>query len=191
MTFFVTSTGDDGGNFGGLEGADAFCDTLATAAGAGDRTWRALLSTDDVDARTRIGDGPWHNADGALVAASLTALFTDGIPVDAANAAAPDADTKRALLLDETGTPVSSDPLQHDVLTGSDPAGNRIAGQNCDGWTSNAADVTAQLGHSDSRGPQGDDTAFGWISSHASQGCSADSLVATGGNGRLYCFAAD
>lgn len=191
MTFFVTSTGDDGGNFGGLDGADAFCAELATAVGAGDRTWRAFLSTDDVDARSRIGDGPWHNADGALVAESLDALFEDGIPVNADNAMNPDADAKRLLLLDETGEPVSSTPLQHDVLTGSDAAGNRIAGQNCDGWTSNATDVTGQLGHSDSRGPQGDDTAFGWVSSHASQGCSADNLVATGGNGRIYCFAAD
>jgi hypothetical protein len=192
MTFFVSSTGgDDGGNFGGLDGADAFCDELATAAGAGDRTWRAFLSTDDVDARTRIGAGPWHNADGALVAQSLTALLTDAVPVNVDNAMNPDADLRRLLLLDETGTPVSVTPLQHDILTGSDQSGNRVAGQNCAGWTSSAADVNGLVGHSDSRGPQGDNPALGWVSTHASQGCSAANLVATGGSGRLYCFAAD
>ncbi len=192
MTFFVSSTGgDEGGNFGGLDGADAFCDELATAAGAGDGTWRAFLSTDDVDARTRIGDGPWHNADGVLIAQSLTALLTDAIPLDVDNAMNPDADSKRLLLLDETGAPVSSDPLQHDILTGSDQAGNRVAGQNCAGWTSSAADVNGLVGHSDSRGPQGTNTALGWLSTHASQGCSAENLVATGGSGRIYCFAAD
>jgi hypothetical protein len=192
MTFFVTSTGgDDGGNLGGLDGADALCDELATAAGAGDSTWRAFLSTDDVDARSRIGAGPWHNADGVLVANDLTALLTDAVPLDVANAMTPDADAKRLLLLDETGAPVSTTPLQHDILTGSDQAGNRVAGQNCAGWTSAATDVNGLLGHSDSRGPQGTNTALGWVSAHASQGCSAANLVATGGSGRIYCFAAD
>src|SRR5690606_27768501 len=127
----------------------------------GDRTWRAFLSTDEVDARTRIGDGPWHNADGVLVAQTLEALLDDAVPVDVDSAANPDADPRRLLLLDETGAPVSADPLQHDILTGSDQAGNRIAGQNCNGWTSNSADVTGQVGHSDSRGPQGTTTALG------------------------------
>lgn len=95
-------------------------------------------------------------------------------------------------MLDETGAPVLAAPtLQHDILTGSDQAGNRIADQNCDGWTSNSSDDTAQVGHSDSRGPQGTDPALGWVSTHASQGCSAANLVESGGNGRIYCFAAD
>ena len=89
---------------------------------------------------------------------------------------------------------VAQPSLRHTVLPRgkiSDQAGNRIAGQNCSGWTSNAAEVTGQVGHSDSRGPQGTNTALGWISTHASQGCSAANLVASGGSGRIYCFAAD
>jgi hypothetical protein len=203
MTFFVTSrAGPDGGNFGGLEGADAFCQQLASAVGAASPTWRAFLSTDDVDARTRIGSGPWSNADGVVVAQGLDALFATGIPIDEEARAAEnwDEDDKRMLLLDETGEPTSSDPNAHDILTGSDPSGNRVAGQNCNGWTSGGDDATAIVGHSDSRGPQseeqrmmlpGGNSALGWVSVHPTAGCSNPLFNMTGGDGRMYCFSAD
>jgi hypothetical protein len=203
MSFFVTSqSGPDGGNFGGLEGADAFCQQLADAAGAGSLTWRAFLSTDDVDARRRIGSGPWRNVNGAVVAENLAVLFATGIPIDeeARAAEAWDEDDKRLLLLDETGEPISSDPNAHDILTGSDATGNRVAGQNCSNWTSGAEDVTAVVGHSDSRGPQsaeqrmmlpGGNSALGWVSVHPTAGCSNPQFNTTGGDGRIYCFAED
>ncbi len=202
-SFFVTSQpGPDGGNFGGLDGADGFCQQLATAAGLPSQTWRAFLSTDEVDARTRIGAGPWMNVAGEMVAASLDDLFASGIPIDEEARAAQswDEDDKRLLLLDENGQPISSDPNAHDILTGSDPRGNRVAGQNCANWTSGASDASTIVGHSDSRGPQseedrmmmpGGNSALGWASVHPSAGCSNPDFNMTGGDGRIYCFAAN
>jgi hypothetical protein len=201
MSFFVTSQpGPDGGNFGGLAGADAFCQQLADAAGAGALTFRAFLSSDDVDARSRIGSGPWSNAEGSVVAENLSALFATGIAIDEEARAAEswDDDDKRLLLLDETGQPTSSSPNAHDILTGSDVSGNRVAGQNFANWTSGADDATAVVGHSDSRGPQsaeqrmmveGGNSSLGWVSVHPSAGCSNPLFNMTGGDGRLYCFA--
>jgi hypothetical protein len=173
-----------GGNFGNLAGADQLCQDLATAVGAGARTWRAFLSTDAVDARTRIGNGPWTDANGALIAQSLTALFTDGLPPAQRN------------LTDENGTVLPSNI--HDVVTGSGPDGNRVAGQNCNGWTSNLATATTIVGHSNGAGPQvGIDNAdpnFGWIRAHPAPGttpCDQPGLASGGGDGRIYCFAAD
>jgi len=189
MSFFVSSTsGPDGGNFGGLAGADEFCQDLAEAAGSTGLTWRALLSTDDVDARDRIGAGPWHNADSVEVAASVTALFSTGIAEDPANENAAEMDAKRLLLIDENGDTVSADPLQHDIVTGTNVDGTAAA-NNCANWTSNAATDLAAVGHSDSRGPQEDDDTGAWVNVHDSRGCAPASFVESGGNGRIYCFA--
>lgn len=200
-TFFVTSAaGPDGGNFSGLDGADAFCTQLADAAGLATQTWRAFLSTDSVDARSRIGSGPWMNTEGVVVAASLDALLATGLPIDEQARAASnwDEDDKRLTLLDENGLPISSMPNAHDILTGSDPTGNRVMGQNCQNWTSSASDATAVVGHSDSRGPQseeqrnmleGGNSALGWLSVHPTAGCSNTDFAMTGGDGRIYCFA--
>lgn len=190
MSFFVSSVpGPDGGNFGGVTGADEFCTDLAEAAGSTDQTWKALLSTDTEDAKDRIGAGPWYNADGVMIAASVSALFADGLVIGpTGDDFDADTDPKRALTLDETGAPVSATPNEHDILTGSNPDGT-AADATCLNWTSGSADDSGQVGHSDSRGPQGDDTEFGWLSSHATQGCDSPSFVNTGGAGLIYCFA--
>lgn len=182
LSFFVTSEGFGaaGGNFGGLDGADALCDELATAVGAGDRTWRAFLSTNDVDARSRIGAGPWRGADGALIAETLDALFTAGLPP-----------ADRALL-DENGEAIPGDI--HDIVTGTGQDGNRLADLNCNGWTSGDAGDQTVVGHSDGNGPQGDAENFGWIRAHLTgnnTNCDQAGLAAGGGDGRFYCFAAD
>lgn len=190
MSFFVSSTaGPEGGNFGGLAGADEFCTGLAEAAGSTGQTWKALLSTDTEDAKDRIGTGPWYNADSVMLAATVDDLLADGVAIgptgDDFDAAT---DPKRAIFLDETGLPVSADPNEHDILTGTNPDGT-AADNNCLNWTSSAATDLGMIGHSDSRGPQGDNTALGWLSTHNSQGCDLASLNMTGGNGRIYCFA--
>jgi len=179
ITFFVSSRGfgATGGNFGGLEGADALCDELATTVGEGDRTWRAFLSTDDVDARDRIGDGPWQGSDGVVIARSLAELFTLGIPSPA-----------RALR-DENGVAVPSSI--HDIVTGTDQSGIGLDGLNCANWTSNLAVDQTVVGHSDGMGPQGVDPNFGWIRAHDTvTNCDPIGLAAGGGEGRIYCFAA-
>jgi len=178
MSFFVTSTGSpDGGNLGGLDGADAICQGLADAVGADDKTWRAYLSTDTVNARERIGTGPWYNQAGQLVAQTVDELHAD----DTIFNGDPN------LILDETG--VNAPGNEHDVLTGSDPSGMALAGLNCDNWTSNDASLTEnpQVGHSDIPGnPQFSPS---WNSAHVSANCSATGLTERGGAGRLYCFA--
>ncbi|MGD9738103.1 MAG: hypothetical protein AB7O56_09795 [Bauldia sp.] len=181
MTFFITSVGiGDGANLGGLEGADAHCQELATAAGAGDRTWVAYLSTDGegaVNARDRIGPGPYVNAVGVTVAANLDELHaeTNGINKETA--------------LNELGAIVNGrgdDPNQHDILTGTNPDGTVAAGMTCGNWTLNG-DGQAMVGHHDLQGnPAGINF---WNSSHPSQGCGQEALVGTGGAGLLYCFA--
>jgi len=191
MTFFITSAGPgNGANLGGLAGADAQCQKLAAAAGAGDRTWHAYLSTSAsdgkpaVNARDRIGNGPWHNARGTMVARDLAQLNGDTIEL----ARSGNLITK-ANALTEKGEPVNGvgdKPNMHDILTGSTTDGRAFtdnADHTCKNWTSNG-EGTAQLGHHDRNGG-----GVSWNSAHPSRGCSQDNLIATGGNGFFYCFA--
>ncbi len=180
MSFFVTSAGSgNGGNLGGVEGADKLCQTLASKAGAGTRTWRAYLSTSnpDVNARDRIGAGPWYNAKGVLIASSVADLHSDKANINNDTA------------LDEQGRPINAEgaPNRHDILTGSTVDG-RATTATCQNWTSSGGDQTATLGHHDrlTFGKPGSP----WNSAHPSKGCSQENLVATGGAGLVYCFAA-
>lgn len=191
MRFFITSVGmGNGANLGGLAGADKHCQTLAAAVGAGNRTWRAYLSVSAranqpaVNARDRIGLGPWHNAKGVLIAATLVDLHGD---------VARDRNTiTRGTALTEKGGTVNGvgdAPNMHDILTGSDSTGRALLAepdQTCGNWTSSGAGG-AMVGHHDRTG--GGTTS--WNSAHSSKGCSQDNLVGTGGAGLFYCFAID
>lgn len=181
MTFFVTSVGGgDGANLGGLAGADALCMKLAEAAGSTGKTWKAYLSAEGVDARDRIGAGPWQNLKGEVIA------------TDVANLHSADNKLTKATALSEAGMPINGrgdTPNQHDILTGSNPDGTLAAGQTCGDWTLNG-EGSAIVGHSDRIGLDDSDAAKSWNSSHPSRGCSQDNLVGTGGAGLLYCFAA-
>jgi hypothetical protein len=181
MSFFVTSVGGgDGANLGGLDGADAHCMKLAEAAGSTGKTWKAYLSAEGVNARDRIGAGPWQNFKGEVIA------------TDVANLHSADNKLSKATALSETGTPINGrgdTPNQHDILTGSNPDGTLAAGQTCGDWTLNG-EGSAIVGHSDRTGLDDSDAAKSWNSSHPSRGCSQDNLVGTGGAGLLYCFAA-
>ena len=189
MGVFVTSVGvGDGANLGGLAGADAHCQSLAAAAGAGDRTWRACLSTQGsgaVDARDRIGEGPWANANGLIMATSVSSLHHDNSNFNWEHS------------LDENGAQfpsrIDGDPdfTEHDVLTGTQIVGTAFeAGDDrtCGNWTSNG-EGSAMLGHAD----RYSFTTPGspWNTAHPSRGCSQDDLIATGGAGRFYCFATE
>ena len=181
MSFFVSSSGSGmGANLGGLAGADKHCQTLAAKAGAGSRTWRAYLSTSnpDVHARDRIGKGPWSNVKGVVIAANVDELHSDKANINSDTA------------LDEQGRPINSQgaPNRHDILTGSTPDG-RATTMTCQNWTSSAGEGSAMVGHHDrlTFGKPGSP----WNSAHPSKGCSQDNLVATGGAGLIYCFAAD
>ena len=190
MSFFVTSVGvGKGANVGGLKGADQHCQMLAQAAGAGDRTWVAYLSTQGpgaVSARDRIGKGPWFNAKGQSIAADLSVLHGDTL-----DQARLGNSVTRATALDEKAGPVKGvgdTPNQHDILTGSQPDGRAYtdaADHTCSNYTSEAATGSVQLGHFDRTG--GGNTS--WNSTHASKGCAQPNLVATGGAGLMYCFA--
>jgi hypothetical protein len=190
LSFFITSKGPgQGANLGGLAGADKHCQTLAAAAGAGAKTWRAYLSTDDsggqkaVNARDRIGAGPWFNAKGVQVAASVADLHSDANKLSKENS------------LTEKGDVVNGrgdTPNRHDILTGSGLDGTLATGTTnltCGNWTS-ASDGTgsAQVGHHDRQG--GGPNPTSWNSAHASRGCSQANLQGTGGDGLFYCFAA-
>jgi hypothetical protein len=190
MTFFVTSTTPTGsGNLGGLAGADKVCQDLATSAGAGNHTWHAYLSTQTtnagpgVNARGRIGPGPWYNAKGVMIAANVGDLHGDN-QRDRNN-------IQKANMLDEKGVlikGIGDMPNQHDILTGSDSDGRAFpAGidTTCNNWTSDTTTNRAMLGHADRQG--GGNTS--WNSTHMSRDCTKDGLVATGGAGHLYCFA--
>jgi hypothetical protein len=182
MTFFVSSTGSGmGGNLGGLAGADKHCQALAAKAGAGNRTWRAYLSTSgagSVNARDRIGTGPWTNAKGVVIASSVADLHSDKANINNDTA------------LDEQGRPINAEgaPNRHDILTGSTAEG-RATEMTCQNWTSSAGGDSAMLGHHDrlTFGKPGSP----WNSAHPSKGCSQENLVATGGAGLVYCFAAN
>jgi len=194
MTFFVTSVGvGDGANLGGPAGADRHCQTLAAAAGAGSHTWHAYLSSPAmgnqpaVNARDRIGSGPWYNAKGAQIAKDDADLHGDTL--DQArignNLGKQTALTEKG----EVNNGVGDTPNRHDMLTGSMPDGRAYsdgADHTCNGWTSNTTG-TAQLGHSDRNGGGNQS----WNSAHPSRGCSQDNLVSTGGAGLFYCFAAN
>ncbi len=196
MTFFVTSVGmGNGADLNGLIGADAHCQSLAVAAGAGDRTWRAYLSTGppiSVNARGRIGRGPWHSHAGTrMIADDLGSLHGDTL-----DEARLGNQINQAFALTENGDTVPSlfgrgdgEALEHDILTGSQPDGRAFTDgedHTCSNWTSSVAgEGSAQLGHSDKTGGGNGS----WNSSHPSRGCSQDNLIATGGSGRFYCFA--
>lgn len=188
MGFFVTSSAPGrGGDLGGLAGADAHCQALAAAAGAGGRTWRAYLSTQGagaVNARDRIGHGPWRNAKGQVVAQSLADLHGDA------------AGLTKATALTERGTVVSGrgdTPNEHDILTGSQPDGTAFPGaedRTCRNWTS-GGEGSAMLGHADRTGLRDDAASRSWNASHPSRGCDLPALRSTGSAGYFYCFAAD
>ena len=188
-TFFVTSKGAGrGADLGGLTGADAHCQALATAEGSGDHTWRAYLSVPAmagrpaINARDRIGAGPWYNAEGTLVAANLDDLHGSGNKFSKELAV-----TER---LDQVNG-VGDTPNLHDILTGSRPDGTAFPSGDdltCAGWTSSSAG-RAQVGHHDRKG-QGAGVSS-WNSAHASRGCGQQDLAGTGGAGLFYCFATD
>ena len=188
MTFFVTSAGSGkGADLGGLTGADQLCQARAAAAGAGDHTWRAYLSTSAngmaaaVNARDRIGRGPWQNAKGVVIAQDVESLHgTNNLNKETA--------------LTEKGAKVNGrgdQPNMHDVLTGSQPDGRAFPGDKdmtCSNWTSSGTGA-AMVGHHDRTGLDTSPPALSWNSSHPSRGCGQEALVATGGAGLLYCFA--
>jgi hypothetical protein len=183
MTFFITSAGPgDGGNLGGLDGADAHCQSLAEAAGAGDKTWRAYLSTSTANARDRIGDGPWHNAKGELIASNLDELHGDANKIGKETGL-----TEKSEMVKGRG----DTPNQHDILTGSNADGTVAAGMTCEDWTSNASASKAFVGHHDRIGLRDDAPSKSWNASHPSRGCAQEDLPKSGGAGLFYCFAAD
>ena len=189
MSFFITSVNPGkGADFGGLEGADRHCQALATAAGAGGRTWRAYLSASAtaqspaVNARDRIGFGPWVNAKGEVIARDVDELHR-------ANR------INKQTALTEKGTVISGrgdTPNLHDILTGSQPDGRAFSGnedRTCGNWT-RSGEGSAMVGHHDRIGLRDDEPSRSWNASHPSRGCGLDALKATGGGGLLYCFAA-
>lgn len=194
MTFFVTSTGPGkGADLGGLEGADRQCQTLAQSAGAGSKTWRAYLSTQAagnapaVNARDRIGPGPWQNFKGDVVAQSVEDLHSDNNKLSMQTSL-----TERSTMLPGVGYT----PNYHDVLTGSQADGRAFPtgeDKTCRNWTSSAQGA-AMVGHIDRKGLRDDAASKSWNASHLSRGpdggCSQNDLRSTGGNGLLYCFAA-
>jgi hypothetical protein len=194
MTFFVTSVGPGkGADLGGLEGADQHCQALAKAAGASQHTWRAYLSTQGsalndpnfVNARDRIGPGPWQNAKGVVIARNVEELHSANNKV-----------TKETAL-NEKGQAINGrtdNPNMHDMLTGSRPDGTAFPGapfadMTCGNWSKSGADGSAMLGHHDRAGPIGASWASSWNSSHPTRGCNPEGLRSTGGNGLFYCFA--
>jgi hypothetical protein len=195
MTFFVTSAGPGkGGDLGGLEGADRHCQALAQAVGAGNRTWRAYLSTQGssladpgaVNARDRIGTGPWHNAKGVLIARSVEELHSAS------------SNLTKETALSEKGELVNGrteKPNKHDMLTGSRPDGTAFPGppfpdMTCGNWTKSTKEGSAMTGHHDRDGPASQyPWAVSWNSAHPTLGCSQEALRPTGGDGLFYCFA--
>jgi hypothetical protein len=186
MSFFVTSIGSGkGADFGGLEGADKHCQALAAAAGAGNRTWRAYLSSSGaqpVNAKDRIGTGPWQNAKGVVIAKNVAELHGTN-------------NLNKQTALTEKGDIVNGrgdTPNKHDILTGTQPDGTVFAGSDdktCGNWTK-SGEGSAVVGHHDRMGTDTSPPALSWNSSHPSRGCSDDALKSTGGAGLIYCFAA-
>lgn len=183
MSFFVTSTNPGkGADLGGLVGADAHCSALATASGSTGKTWRAYLSTDTENAKDRIGTGPWYNAKGEKIADDVASLHSDRNNL-----------TKQTAL-NEKGEVIpgrGDSPNRHDILTGSKPDGT-AAPETCGNWTMGGAEGAAIVGHSDRTGLDDSDAAKSWNSSHSTRGgCSREALRSTGGDGLIYCFAAN
>jgi hypothetical protein len=193
-SFFVTSVGiGNGGNLGGLAGADNYCQTLAQTAGAGVKTWHAYLSTQEADgkpavnARDRIGKGPWQNSKGVVIAKDVAELHRSN-------------NVNKETALTEKGETVNGygdKPNRHDILTGSQPDGTAFSGpddRTCKNWTSSTQGA-AMVGHSDINGPATVPTVKSWNAAHPSRGpdggCSQKDLISTGGDGLLYCFAAN
>lgn len=192
MSFFVTSAGPGkGADLGGLEGADQHCQSLAEAAGTQDKTWRAYLSTqaadgaEAVNAKDRIGAGPWQNAKGVVIADSVEALHGEN-------------NLSKETAVDEKGETVNGrgdSPNRHDILTGSQPDGTAFAAgedRTCGNWTQSGAEGAVMVGHHDRQGLNDTPPAKSWNSSHPSRGgCSQEALQGTGGDGLFYCFAAN
>ncbi len=188
MSFFLTSVGPgSGADLGGLEGADAHCEHLAYAVGMEEKTWRAYLSTTGeagpaVDARDRIGSGPWHNFQGVEVAADVEELHGEN-------------DLTKETVLTEWGEMVrgrGDSPNRHDILTGSTLDGTAFDGGDdttCSDWTSSSSDGSARVGHFDRTG--GGENPSSWNSAHGSRGCGQEDLRGTGGDGLFYCFAVE
>jgi hypothetical protein len=178
MSFFITSVNPgDGANLGGLEGADAHCASLAEAAGITGKVWAAYLSSSEVDARDRIGTGPWYNFEGVQVAADIDDLHAQEEGLSKVNS------------VSETGEGISGrgdTPNRHDILTGSDLQG-RLVGDACEDWTTTSAEGSAMVGHHDRTGGGANPTS--WNAAHGSRGCSLENLQSTGGDGLFYCFA--
>ncbi|MEP6019247.1 MAG: hypothetical protein ABJ251_12310 [Paracoccaceae bacterium] len=199
MSFFITSVGKgDGANLGGLEGADAHCNALASAAGSS-KNWAAYLSTsmvidrstnpmtitNGISARDRIGSGPWYNAKGEMIAKNVDDLHSDAVNINLKTG------------LDESGNEVNgrgAKPNKHDILTGSDSAGHfSTAGGDttCGNWTKNGEDGSAIVGHHDRVGLNDGRNMISWNSSHGSRGCGEADLPRSGGAGLMYCFAVE
>ena len=189
LSFFITSAGPgNGADLGGLDGADAHCQKLAAAAGAGSKTWRAYLSAsaadgnEAVNARDRIGSGPWYNAKGVKVAENVADLHSDNNKLSKENS------------ISEKGDVINGrgdDPNMHDTMTGSQADGTAFSDgedHTCGNWTS-SGEGSAQVGHHDRQG--GGDAPTSWNAAHGSRGCSQSDLIGTGGNGYFYCFAAN
>lgn len=188
MSFFVTSANPGkGADLGGLTGADSYCQSLASAAGAGNKTWRAYLSTSAsaempaINARDRIGNGPWTNFKGIVIANNIEELHSNN-------------NISKETALDEKGGIVNGrgdTPNRHDILTGSGMDGRAIPGDaetTCGNWTKGGEGI-AMLGHHDRVGTSDTEAARSWNSSHLSRGCSLEALASTGGGGLFYCFA--
>jgi hypothetical protein len=188
LSFFLTSEGPgDGANLGGLAGADAHCQMLAESAGAGGKTWKAYLSTtggdEPVNARDRIGDGPWTAANGVEVATDVDDLHSDNNKLSKENSIGENGETINGR---------GDSPNRHDILTGSTLDGMAFTDgedHSCSDWTSNSSDGSAQVGHHDRTGGGANPTS--WNNAHASRGCSQADLQGTGGDGLYYCFAID
>ena len=183
MSFFITSANPGhGGDLAGLVGADAWCQKLAADAGAGNKTWRAYLSNEQppVNARDRIGKGPWYNAKGVMIAANLDELHGVNKLTKETN-------------INERGGVVNGSgdtPNMHDIMTGSTPDGRVVAGATCNNWTASSGS-TAIVGHHDRKGTNPDPVAnVSWNSSHKTAGCSLPELARSGSAGYVYCFAA-
>jgi len=187
MSFFVTSAGPGkGADLGGLAGADTQCKTLATAVGAGAKNWHAYLSTqgpDAVNAKDRIGKGPWKNAKGVVIATDVAQLHGDN------NLTKQTALTEKGDIVNGVG----DRPTMHDMLTGTQADGTAFPSgedRTCKNWTS-SDEGSAMLGHSDRTGLNDNPPSHSWNTSHPSRGCSQQGLISTGGNGLFYCFAAE
>ncbi len=189
MSFFVSSTGTGkGADLGGLDGADKHCQNLAQAAGAGAKTWHAYLSTQAaggamaVNARDRIGKGPWQNAKGVVIAKDVAELHGEN-------------NINKQTALNEKGEVVNGrgdNPNMHDILTGTQPDGTAFAPEadkTCGNWTKSGTEGSAIVGHSDRTGLNDSPPKKSWNSSHPTRGCSQPGLISTGGAGLLYCFA--